>query len=303
MPSDDRTKYAPNCAQAEPVSLRQTSVFRTLNRLPAGVFNRTMPDGGIPGAVWEDVFFDESFFGVVPGDDPTPQHEIARVVSEEKDQVFYGIKIARSLQSGLGRMEKSSESSQIEGESPRASAADLDRVGRQFGIGRPMGFTDCCYWRLLWLVLFGGPPTIWKLVEIAELYTGERPTVIEEPNKVTLRWASGAWPMWFDHVSYLAEGGEYASYWNGDTSEPGTEGDGYGYWVSGAANNHEYFWGDDPWGSAGSLELAAALNLAKPAGVFIQLLNAPIGVVGCWGRTIERGEDLPAGGFVWAASE
>lgn len=300
MARDLVTENAPNTVDAERIPLKVSDPRDFLRRLPTksgnrGLFNDAAPvPEGVLGAMFdEDTVLDQMVLGYTQGEAPTPQYEIARTFSLERDLFVWGLDEARALQLGMGHMEAADGS--VTGESPRASGAQLDRIAEQYGLGRPRGFTDACYWRLLLLVLFQPGPTLWRMREIAALYTGIWPTAEEIPCKITLSWPASVWATYFDHNKFL----DRNWWWNGDAAMPGQPTAHHGYYVSGDSNNHQRFWGTGDSGGPPGFALIDALDVVKPAGVAVELVNAPSGISGCYGACA-RGTARKTWEFYWA---
>lgn len=117
----------------------------------------------------------------------TPQHAIARIINNEANRVALAIEIAKALQ--LAPID-------VDG-AAYAENEDLDRIGAQFGIGRPYGFSDKNYWKLIKLIQFTPGFTVNKLLDICELYYGSRPDIIQLVNGYTIRWPQPA--QWFTY--------------------------------------------------------------------------------------------------------
>ena len=285
MASDPKTLAAVNCDDCGLVTVPATDPAQVLRRLPTGLFNvAAASEPTVPALLVEDVLYDATVFGPLGSDDATPQYEIARVLSQEIDRFRRGWQTAESLQLGLG--DASVSDGRTVSPTPRASGADLDRVAEQYGIGRPPGFTDCCYWRLVVLLLFTPGPTVWRLCEIAALYTGLRPQPIEAPALLTLQWPE----LLPTHVpagtTFFNTGGGYNSraFFVGDQGAPSTAFD--AFWREADAGEGDTFWQSSSADAAVGvgLTLAQALAIAKPAGVAIALVNPPrSGASGCLG--------------------
>jgi hypothetical protein len=254
-----------------------------------GLFSDAIPtdDGWLGAEFNETTVLDDVVVGLLPGEGVTPQYEIARVVAEQKDLFEQGMNEARALQLGLGTM--TAEPGGVRGQSPRAAAADLDRLGEQYGIGRPGGFTDCCYWRLLWLMLFApGGPTLWKLREICALYTGIRPLAVETPCKIVFIWPDASDSPGYCDQSYA----DLTCWCDGASVAPLDVYATHGF-VSGGgvAKTYNYYLGTHEYHPMG-MTLAQALAMVKAAGVYISLQNPPDdGAGGCQGATWRSYED------------
>ena len=252
----------------------------------------------MPALLAGDEVNDTTVFGPLGSADATPQYELARILTEERDRFVQGWRQTEANQLGLGDAEVIDN--QFVSTNPRAAGADLDLLLEQYGVPRPLGFTDCCYWRLYELLLWQPGNPAWLLKEIAELYTGVRPLAIESRSKIILQWPSSA-------VLQLRGGTftDFDAFTNrtavagGDQPGPSTV---YSlYAADGPANLYgDGFVGDTVLTSPG-LTLEQALAIAKPWGVAVQLVGAPIaGSCGCMGATT-RG--TLTGYFVGAAPE
>lgn len=286
MPTDPVTEHAVSgCDDCGLLTIPPVSCAAILERLPPSLFNRSGPSPGEPGAIFEDVFADISKFGVVVPGDTTPQYEIVRHFAQEKGYLLLGLRQAVALQLGLGRM--GVEDGQTVGQCPHATGSDLDRVGEQYGVGRPPGFTDCCYWRLVVLLLFSPGTVAWCLGEIAALYTGVRPAITERPLVATLTWPAMTDPglpatYWdYDDGFYDATG-----FWTSEDSETLALSQHDSYWRDGESDPEvDSFWFDTPLAAPG-LRLEEALDMVKAAGVHLEYVNRPrSGRRGCGGAT------------------
>jgi len=284
-----------------------------LRRLPAALFNLTVAAidkvadflagslvgdntvfgaSAVPAFLAGDAPTETTVFGPLGAtDDATPQYGLARVIVDEENQFIGGWQLGEEQQLGLGRLQETAFG--VTAEAPGAVGADLDYTGSQFGIGRPSGFTDCCYWRLIQLMVFTPGPTLKKLLDVAELFTGVRPAATEEPLLITLTW-----PIPPGNDSYWPPPGapdsdrdiywDYRGQWWGPATPVSVELD--LYWVSGDPTPIDKFWpASDPSELPAGMTLEKALQIVKPAGVVIRLRNAPpAGSSGCSGAT-QRG--------------
>jgi hypothetical protein len=282
------TGCASNCADCPMAANPVTDPVRILERLPARLFNRQPPAPGIQGAQFP-VQLDVTQFGELPAGEPTPQYEIARIIAAEKDRFVGTWRHAVALQHGLGLLTVDPDTGQVKGQCPRAAGVDLDRVGEQFGIGRPLGFTDCCYWRLVLLMLFKPATTLWLIREIAELYTGVRPMVVEQPARLILIWPGDEGDAFLDQDWFLNQntflGGEGA----------GVDSDESDLFLDNPADPKTFatFLSDGSGIRAGGLSLQQAIGTVKSAGVFVQYQDLPqFTAGGCYGASL-RG---PIGG-------
>lgn len=296
----DVTVHAPRCADCSILTAEPTRPRELLDRLPEALFSRAAPVDP-EGATFDEIFFDETVFGPVGGTEPTPQWELARNFVRERNQVVLALRQAVADQHGLGLMRVTDDG--VAGQCPRASGAALDRVGEQFGIGRPTGFTDCCYWRLILLLLFKPGSTRWLLSELAELYTGTRPGVTETPARLTLTWPTAAAQSFYGARTDDPEnpGGWFHNvdaFYAGDAPPPAPAAV-QGFWLAGGdAGQPRSFFGPTTVRIARGLDLAGALDLVKAAGVAVALANLPKqGRTGCYGAALRGGE---LGGAVWA---
>lgn len=203
MSCPEDIKYAANCADCGLMPIRRYGVRMALERLPERLFNLEGPDfpAGY-GAEFDVDQFDESIFGIVVGEEPTPQYELARIVAAERDLLAHGMRLAEAQQRGLGIL-GIDDGGSVHGQCYHAEGRDLDRVGEQFFVGRPANFSDCCYWRLVQLMVFSpGAAALPKILALAALYTGDCPRVLEEPNKLILEWQSLEWESFFDFQTF-----------------------------------------------------------------------------------------------------
>jgi hypothetical protein len=300
------TAKASSCDDCGLVTVTPSDVGVTLDRLPPALFNRDRPatEPG-EGAKWDVDTFDNGVFDeVVTGDDVTLQYELARLLTREKDRFVLDWRTVEALQLGLGTLVLNDDGTVVSGDGIRARGADLDRLGEQYGIGRPQGFTDCCYWKLVQLILFTAGATTWKLLEIAELYTGHRPLFVETPAKIALIWPVSAGGSFFGSTT-VGQSPQYGAFnlhgfYASDHGSPPLAAASNGVWRRADqqalyANGDLYDlappWPSSTWRShaltqAGGMDLMHALNLAKPAGVFIELVHVPAaGSSGCGGAT------------------
>lgn len=289
---------SPCCAPCAEAAVRPTDPAEILARLPAALFSRRGPVA--PEVAQFDVQLDETQFGPVGGEEPTPQWELARLFAAQRDELLRAWRRTVANTFGLGRLD--AVNGEVHSECPHAAGADLDRVGEQYGISRPTGFTDCCYWRLIVLLLFQAGSTRWLISELARLYTGRAPKLVEEPAKLLLSWPVNGGRGFYGPRT-LAGGGWYFgvnSYLNGDGPAPIATHRRHGYWLAGGASDPHprSHWGRGRVRSTTGLTLRAAIALVKAAGVAVVYSNEPRpGLTGCYGATLRR----PAGaGAVWA---
>lgn len=283
MAGDPRTTLAAACSDAGVVTVEPTRPLDVLRRLPEALFDLSPGEPDIPALLAGDVLDEDVIFGP-GGGGGTPQWALARILAEERDQFVLGWRTAEAIQHATGRVFAADR--RLVSETPHARGADLDKLGGQFGLGRPDGFSDCCYWRLIQLVLFQPGATAWRLVEIAELYTGVRPSVVEEPARIRLTWPRPrayegvAGLTFFDHLEGLDRG----AFWNADPPGPDTTLDSYWNDVSDPSGIPSY-WHSDAKPAVGT-PIELALALAKPAGVYVALVDIPrMGASGCGGAT------------------
>lgn len=274
MALDPRTALAPDCSDCGDLALPAIDTASVLSRLPAALINRAQGEDPTPELLAGDILGEDTLFGPLGGGG-TPQWALARILAEEAGAFVLGWRTAEALQLAIGEVR--TVDGRLVSQCPHARREDLDRLGAQFGIARPNGFSDCCYWRLVHLILFQPGPTTWRLAEIAALYTGVRPLIAETQARVRLTWpvepsygVPGA--AYFNHAGYF----DRVGHWVTDASAPAAELDGY--------------WGDGAWwdtsAPAAGLPLREALDLAKPAGVYVALVNVPqFGRAGCSGAT------------------
>ncbi len=288
------------CDPCPALTVPVTDPVDILKRLPEALFDFRRPAAGNPGAVFDEIFFDETIFGPIDPTEPTPQYEIARFLAQEKDAFVLEWRRAVSLQLGLGILQSDGSH-----QCPHAEGEDLDRVAEQYGVPRPLGFSDCCYWQLVLLVLFKPGTTRWLISEICDLYTGLRPSMIEEPAKLILTWPVNGGPSAFDDRTDDPEPGGWAydndSVFDGDIPLPGEPQAAHGYWHDQAASpgvgDLVTAYGDGPDGAGLGLTLDLAIGRVKAAGVAVSHISRPVdGIGGCFGET-RRG---PLSNQVWA---
>lgn len=295
MSTDPRTSSAVNCDDCGLVARDSTDPLKVLSRLPRSLFNMRRPtETQTPGAIFDDVFADITYLDADPMTvtEATPQWDLARIIAEEKDLWVQAFRQSQVNQLGLGNV--GVVDGRSAGEGLRARGADLDRVGEQFGIGRPRGFTDCCYWRLITLLIWKPGPTKWLLTELAALYTGVRPKATDGVNILTLEWpehvASGSFgASYLDHNAYL----DHSAYLATDP-DPGGESTALDAYLSAetSASLGSTYLTEAPVAPPG-LTLADAIKLAKPAGIFIETVREPLpGLAGCYGATLRAAATL-----------
>lgn len=280
MANDPRTTLAAGCSDCGTLELRPTDPLAVLARLPPHLFNQEPGDPYIPPLHAGDLIWDDTVFGP-SGGAGTPQWNLARILAEEKDHFVLGWRTAEALQHAIGNVQV--VDGRLVSQCPHARHEDLDRLGAQFGVSRPLGFTDCCYWRLVHLLVFQPGSTRWRLAEIAHLFTGVRPIVTEAVARVRLAWPFTPVYAGIHGITFFDDQGFYDrdAYWVGDPSGLVTALD--SYWAEG--EHAEGFWGERPTASAG-LRLRDAIDLARPAGVYIAYVNEPLnGRAGCKGAT------------------
>lgn len=295
----DVSQHAPNCPGCADLTVTATDPVDVLRRLPGALFSRRRP---IPPmeATFDEIVLDETQFGPIGGTDPTPQYELARLFAQEKDAFRLGLRQAFALQVGPGRMRVNAAGETI-CQCPRAAGADLDRLGGQFGISRPLGFTDCCFWRLVQLLLFKPGTTTWLLRELAELYTGVRPALLESPAKLTLSWPVGGGVSFSDlRTAADPTSGWYAdhdAYADGD-AEIAPPDAFHAYALEDLDENeplpaglrvNAFAVSGDASAPTGLL-LEQAIAAVKAAGIAVDYLNRPAaGLRGCYGATLRGG--------------
>lgn len=272
MAEDTITSVATSCSECEPQKPPETDPARILERLPRSLFRLDRPSE--PAEQSRDIVVGDWVLDAplgVPAENATILWDVARTIAYERDVFVWQWRVAEANQLGLGRMEV--VDSAVQSECPRATGVNLDRVGAQYGVTRPAGFTDCCYWRLVLLLLFTPGPTTWLLREIAELYTGERPEIDEAPARITLLWDPTVTEGFWDAESYWDSTG----WWESDPSPPTVAADTDGFWDA-----DDSFWDHLLPGGAPGLTLEKALELVKPAGVHLVLQDVPLaGSAGC----------------------
>ena len=283
MAGDPRTTLAATCSDDAAITVEPTPPLDVLRRLPEALFDLRAGDAFVPALLAGDILDEDTIFGPIGGGG-TPQLAIARILAEERDHFRLGWLTAEAIQHATGMVTVAD--GRLVSESPHARGTDLDKLAGQFGLGRPDGFSDCCYWRLIQLVLFQPGPTAWRLVEIADLYTGVRPSVIEEPARIRLTWPRPrayegiAGLTFFDHL----EGFNAGAFWTADPPGPDTALDSYWSDVDDQSGEVGYWHADAKPAVGTPIELA--LSLAKPAGVFVALVDIPrMGASGCGGAT------------------
>lgn len=282
--SDALAVACPRCDGPGLVPRPTTDPAALLRRLPSPLWDATPPaDPGRSAAIFDEVYADSSRFDDSgESAEATVQWNIARWVTEERDRWVQGWRQAEALQLATGRVRI--EGGAVVTETPRAGGADLDKLGTQFGIGRPFGFSDCCYWRLVQLLLFTAGPTTAQLVELAVLYTGIAVEVIESPCKILLVWPAVAVTPEIGASYYGANGYFGSAYYDAVAAQPATSAD--GYWTDGPAGDADSWWSADSLGKPAGLTLEEALELARPAGVRVELVRPPRpGQSGCYGAT------------------
>lgn len=286
------------CNPCPSLTVPITDPLEILRRLPPALFDMREPTPGDPGATFDEIFFDETIFGPIDPTEPTPQYELARFIARERDAFVLTWRRAKALQHGLGIIGEN-DSHQC----PHAEGTDLDRVAEQYGVPRPMGFTDCCYWKLVLLLLFKPGTTRWIISELCELYTGHRPALAEEPAKLIITWPTGGGVSFFGALTNDAEpGGWFLGtnlYLDGDVPVAGNAETYHGYWQPSAsvAGDKPTYLGDGPDGAGLGLTLDQAIARVKAAGVAVSHIDRPAeGREGCFGET-RRGQ---IDGFVLA---
>ncbi len=287
------------CAPCPALSVPVTDPLEVLQRLPEALFNFGRPIEGNQGATFDEIFFDETIYGPLDPTEPTPQYEIARVIAAERDHFVLEWRRSVSLQLGLGIV-GDNDSHQC----PHAEGSDLDRVAEQYGVPRPMGFTDCCLWKLVLLLLFKPGTTRGVISEICQLYTGHQPAIYEEPAKLIITWSNSGGVSFLGPRSEDADpGGWFLGadfYFDGDAVISGDDEMYHGYFHDGATEDpgdRQTFFGDGPAGVGLGLTLDQAIGRVKAAGVAVSHANRAIdGIGGCFGETRRGLID----GFVWA---
>lgn len=279
---DDRTLAAQNSPDADHPPAEVTHPLRVLERLPERLWNRRAPEveNSVPALLGDTEVVDGAIFGPLVSD-ATPQYEIARVFASEKDTFVNAWRRVEADQLGFGTTRVMD--GRYLGEGPRATGADLDVLLGQYGVSRPFGFTDGCYWRLAQLLLWSKLRSYWRLREIAALYTGTRPGVVEDIGMVTLTWPI---PVRGEFISVNLWFGR--SYWTDSNYDAPSALD--MYLTSGDDPPGESFFGPaSPQPEDPGLSLAQALNLVKPAGTRVRLVNPPVaGSTGCYGSKFRR---------------
>lgn len=268
----------------------QDAVLRVLRRLPAALFNLAPPAAatGTPARYDTGQYDDSRYDDAGDGADQTPQYNLARMLAEEIDAFVAGWRTAETLQLGPGHIVTGDDGTTTTDE-PHAHGADLDRLGAGFGVGRPYGMPDVCYWRLLLLLLFTPGPSKQQLVRIATLYTGILPRVEETPARIEMIWdpipapAQGVAPG--STFSDWQQFADFNAFCDASDPSPVTTWDAYAR-DTGPPGHGDTFLDAVPTGSMGLL-LEDALAVAKPAGVAVELVRPPRpGTSGCLGATV-----------------
>lgn len=298
MPSEPTTLHAQACDDCGLIPLRPTDPRELLKKLPVRSGARGLFRGDGPSLPL-GLRLDDPDSGVALGpayprydsdgniryttnndgdtvpieDDPPLIFEIARLLTTERDAFRRGIEQAAALQRGIVNLHVDVGSGRSTGDGVYALGVDLDLIGRSYGIGRPFGFTDCCYWRLIELLLWQkGGPTPWRAREVATLYTGRRPLAVIEPDLLTLTWGAA-------RARGYADRGAYADHSYGihdpevDVDPPITPKPGNGYATTTNRTNSAYA------RSVGThsigMTLTQALDRVIPDGMHIRLNNVP----------------------------
>lgn len=278
------------CETCTSIEVPPTNPAEILSRLPAAIFDLTPGSTGRSALIAGDTLQEDTIFGPEAGDG-TPQWALAVLLAEERDRFVLGWRTAEALQLGLGRLREID--GHVDTECPHAAGRDLDRVGGQFGVPRPLGFGDCCYWRLLQLLLFQAGPTVHRLLGIAELYTGVRPMAVETLAKIGLVWPV---PQSFEGLAGQTFWGAHQyigadAYWSDEPPALETALDSFWAPLS-PTTTYGGLWQPAP-AERESLNLVDALNLAKPAGIVVELVNTPMaGRSGCSGSTLRGASTL-----------
>ncbi len=298
---EPKTRTAVNCPDCSLVERPHTDPLTALRRLPAALWNLTPPTQPFLAALLAgDEVDDTTVFGPLGSTDATPQYEVARILVDERDRFVQAWKQTEANQLGLG--DAVVTGNQFVSTGPRASGGDLDQLLEQYGIPRPFGFTDCCYWRLYELLLWQPGNPAWLMLEIAELYTGVRPAAVESRSKIILVWPTQDAPSvpgtTFTNYRGFANrtafaGGDQPAASIAYSVFAGSDPMGIGYGFAGATSDRL---------PAAGLTLLQALQIVKPVGVYVDMVNAPLGgSCGCLGATTR----VPASirGFIGAAPE
>ena len=269
--------------------------LEVLRRLPESLFNVDPPigeegTGGFDVGKWDHARFDQ----LDGGEDGTPQYQIAKAFAMERDRFIQSWLQAEANQLGLGRTHIVAGVELTEG--IHAQGADLDRLLGSWGIGRPHGFTDCCYFRLWVLLLFTTQKTPWLLRELGELYTGTRPDInVTAAGSADLLKVILTWPAAMQVMTFVGgPGGVGVSYLVGDLPTRPSAFDPY---VAGNATHAgDTFIGASAivgGGGGSGLTLEQAIGLVKAAGVAVELRNRPrAGMTGCDGATLHGNPNL-----------
>jgi len=181
---------------------------------------------------------------------------------------------------------------------PHAFGRDLERLGEELGVGRPFGFTDCCYWRLIQLLNFigKGAGSPWHLREVVELYVGARPDFSESPAKITLSFPGDVMQERRD-VAYYDRGFLGRGFIGTGGVPLSLSVLGAGYY--GATTAPSYLGPSLPKPQSG-ITLRQALNRVKVEGVFVSLVNLPpLGRAGCVGATYRGRPKTMADAFLY----
>jgi len=281
MAGDLLTTHAENCDDCGLVPRPAADPQEVLDRLPP-LFNRASPaEPTTPPLLVDDPMYDGTIFGPTGSDDASPEYELARAFSGEKARLLQGIATARATQLGMGHA--TADDGRVTGQTPHAGGADLDRIGRDYGVGRPLGFTDCCYWRLVKLMRFLPGGSLWRMREACALFTGERPRVEQGPGWIRFAWHSlmAAPPAERPYLNYRS----YANRSHLVEVAGGGGETGENHFYAGSAVRPGYV--SRLRAHSGGLRLIDALGLMKPAGVHVELINQPRpGRSGCWGSTL-----------------
>lgn len=306
MASDPVTKYAANCQGCGILNAEITTPSAVLDRLPT-FWNRESPEveGELGSRFNDETVFDfqdiqgrhHIVLGIQLPEGLTPQYELARTFVTMKNEFRLGWRQAEALQLGLGEMRVNS-ANRVMGECPHAAGSDLDRVGEQYGIGRPSAFNDCCYWRFVVLCVFKPGPTAWLVKEICELFTGVRPSVTEAPAHMSVAWPLPQVVSEVDPQQAFFDNGFFDddSFFDGALPESSPLEDSDGWWLDSDHEEVDSFWtsaggedifSEDSAGGPTGISLQDAIAIVKPAGVAVTLVNEPLpGIGGCLGVVV-----------------
>lgn len=163
-----------DCALSVSVQRSYADVEEYIRRLPEPLFSRRIAVGDTLEWLFnERAELDKNVLAPAPADvQPTVIQALAEVWADLRAIARGMIQLASAATLGASPVERSD--GRYETGCDHASGDLLDTLAAQYGAARPLGFSDCCLWALVQLLVFRRPDVASRahLKDIIELYTG-----------------------------------------------------------------------------------------------------------------------------------